>query len=138
MWYYGFLADVVVFVHLSYVAYVLIGQLLIILGLCCRWSWVRNIWFRLTHLSAILIVAFETLAGFKCPLTTLEEWLRGSATHASFIGRLLDRILFYSPEEVAQETLNLCYLAFALVILATFFLAPPRWRKAAAPQPAVS
>jgi hypothetical protein len=134
MWY-SFLADVVVSFHFAYVAYVLVGQILVVLGLCCGWSWVRNFWFRLSHLVAILVVAFETLIDVKCPLTTLEEWLRGNASGTSFIGRWLGRIMFYTPDEVSQQTLNTCYLAFALLILITFYLAPPRLPRRAQPGP---
>src|SRR5438132_1302825 len=49
MWY-GFLADVVVVLHVGYVAYVVAGQLAIWLGLLLGCRWVRNVWFRATHL----------------------------------------------------------------------------------------
>lgn len=125
MWY-SFLADVVVAFHFAYVSYVVVGLLLVLLGICCRWSWVRNFWFRLTHLAAILLVAFEALVDIRCPLTTLEEWLRGHTTEMTFVGRVLGRIMFFTPDEVSQQTLNLCYFGFALAIAAAFLLAPPR------------
>ena len=126
MWY-NLLADLVVAVHLGYMAYVIVGQLLIVIGVLARWSWVRNFWFRVTHLGAILIVAVETLVRVECPLTTLERWLRGSHEHTTFIGRLLDRALFYSPDEVSPFILDTSYLLFALLVLVTYYLAPPRW-----------
>jgi hypothetical protein len=55
---YGFLADLIVTVHVGYVAYVLVGQVLILVGWWREWEWVRNVWFRSTHLLAIGVVVF--------------------------------------------------------------------------------
>ena len=69
---YRLAADAVVLVHFSYVAFVVVGLAAILLGLVCRWGWVRNFWFRSLHLLAILIVAAEAVCGITCPLTTWE------------------------------------------------------------------
>ena len=58
---YGFLADLVVAVHVGYVSYVVVGQLLIVIGWMAGWNWVRNFWFRMTHLLAMAVVVFEEL-----------------------------------------------------------------------------
>jgi len=43
----------------------------------------------------------------------------------SFIGNLLHELLFFdAPEWV----FNVSYVAFALLVAATFWWAPPRWR----------
>src|SRR5438445_1207047 len=73
---YGFLADVLVAIHLAYVGYVVIGQLAIMAGVLLKWHWVRNLAFRWSHLAMICIVAVEALADFECPLTTGERDLR--------------------------------------------------------------
>jgi hypothetical protein len=74
-----FWANVLVAVHLAYVGYVLIGLLAIFIGLLLRWQWVRNPWFRWTHLVMIVIVAGEAIVDFECPLTTWERRLRYQA-----------------------------------------------------------
>ena len=51
---YSLLTDLVVAVHIGYVAYIIVGLALILVGLGRKWGWVRNPWFRLTHLAAIL------------------------------------------------------------------------------------
>ena len=128
--FYGLLADVVVAVHIAYVSYVLFGELAILLGIVLKWNWIRNPWFRWTHLIAIVIVAVEAILGITCPLTDLEDKLRewaGQATSGtSFIGRCLDNILFY---DVAEWILMCCYIGFAVLVAATFWLAPPRRRQ---------
>jgi hypothetical protein len=73
---YGFLADLIVAVHLVYVGYVVIGQLAIMAGVFLKWHWVRNPAFRWSHLAMICIVAGEALLNFECPLTTWERDLR--------------------------------------------------------------
>src|SRR5262245_62640907 len=93
MWY-SFLADVVVGVHLAYVFYVLFGLLAILIGLACRWEWVRNPWFRWSHLLMIVVVALESVVGMVCPLTEWEDWLRAKAGQS-----VEDR-----PEMVAART----------------------------------
>jgi hypothetical protein len=129
---YLFLADAVVVLHIAYVSFIVLGQLAILAGMVLGWRWVRNPTFRIAHLVAILIVAFEAIAGIPCPLTELEDALRrwGGETvgPGTFIGRLLDGILFYHwPSYV----FTLCYVGFALLVLLTLTVAPPRWRRTA-------
>jgi Protein of Unknown function (DUF2784) len=124
---YGFLADVVVTVHLAFVSFVLIGQILILVGMFCRWSWVRNPWFRIAHLLAIGIVVFEAVNGIECPLTTWERDLRALAGQEpediSFVGRLVRDLLFF---ECSEETFTAIYICFGSVVLLTFAVVPPR------------
>jgi hypothetical protein len=126
---YGLLADGVVALHVAYVSYVVFGQLLIWLGLVLRWQWIRNPWFRWTHLVMMLIVGAEAALRIECPLTRWERSLRelaGQPTSGeSFVGHLLHNLIFVSwPEWV----INCLHIAFALVVLGTFVLAPPRRR----------
>ena len=70
------LADLIVMTHTAYVSFVVFGLLAILIGVALGWDWVRNIWFRAIHLTAIVIVVAEALAGIPCPLTTWEKQLR--------------------------------------------------------------
>jgi hypothetical protein len=136
---YGVLADIIVAVHVAFVGYVVLGQLAILVGLLGRWDWARNFWFRCTHLAAILFVALETVAGMACPLTVWERELRQAAGQAAsgetFIGRILHSIIFYNLPTWVFTTM---YLGFALLVVATFVLAPPRRRKTSAPSASLS
>jgi hypothetical protein len=134
MWY-GVLADVVVGIHLAYVSYVVVGQLLILVGVVLRWQWVRNPWFRWTHLLAIGTVAFEAIFGITCPLTDWEDNLRTLAGKPltegeTFIGRLMHNTLIFHCGE--QWVFTTAYISFALLVLLTFLLAPPRRRRSRA------
>jgi len=121
-------ADVIAVAHLAYVLFIVIGLAAILLGLLCRWSWVRSFWFRVTHLAAISIVAFEELIDVQCPLTTWERALRAEAgqtvADATFMGRLANAVLFRPLEPWVFFTVH---VAFAGLVLLTFILAPPRW-----------
>ncbi len=132
MSWYTFWADAIVTLHLAIVSFVLFGLILILLGLCLKWQWVRNFWFRLAHVITIGIVVFESLAGIECPFTTWENQLRVAAgqdvSQASFVGQLMNSLLFY---EAPEYVFTICYCVFGALVLLTFVLAPPRrpWRK---------
>lgn len=126
---YGFLADLVVAVHVAYVSFVVGGQLAILAGILLRWQWIRDLWFRLAHLLAITLVAAESIANRPCPLTVWERDLRALAGQAAaerdFVGRLLHDLIFY---DFPTWVFTTAYITFALIVLGTFVLAPPRWR----------
>ena len=54
----------------------------ILAGVCLRWSWVRNFWFRAIHLLLIGIVVVESLCSINCPLTDWENRLREASGEA--------------------------------------------------------
>src|SRR5579872_2682020 len=120
-------ADAVVVLHFGYMAFVVAGQVAVLVGIMLGWRWIRNAWFRWLHLGSILIVAAEASLGITCPLTVWEARLRalsGQASYAGdFVGHWAHRLLFvHAPSCV----FTLAYAAFALLVLATFLLAPPR------------
>lgn len=124
---YGIVADAIVALHVAYVSYVVLGQLAIWLGLALRWRWVRNPWFRWTHLVMIAIVGLEALFDITCPLTRWEENVRRlvgqPTTGESFLGRILHNLIFV---DWPPAVVNGLHIAFALLVLGTFVLAPPR------------
>lgn len=129
MWY-SLLADLVVIIHIAYVAYIVVGLLLILAGLWRKWNWIRNLWFRFTHLAAILIVFFELIFQAWCPLTVLELQFRSLAgqpvTEVTFVSRLMYYLLLGG---LPASVTNSMYIVFTLIIAIIFVLAPPRWRQ---------
>jgi len=116
------LADIILGVHFAFVLFIVGGLALIWTGAGLGWHWVRNLWFRVAHLAAILFVAGEALAGVWCPLTVWEDALRGIRPETGFIARWIHRILFYSfPEWV----FTVSYLVFALIVATTWWLVRP-------------
>jgi hypothetical protein len=127
---YRIAADVIVVFHFAYVAFVVVGFLLILIGIVRRWRWIRNLWFRFLHLMAILIVAAEAVCGVTCPLTTWENDFRKLAGETiyqgSFIAKWAHAVLFFDAE---PWMFDLTHTLFGLAVLVTFALAPPRWKR---------
>lgn len=83
-------ADLVVFIHLSFVLFAVLGALLGI------W-WRKVLWL---HLPAVIWAVWIEFSGKICPLTPLENWLRirggGSGYGGDFVGHYLMPILYPS------------------------------------------
>jgi hypothetical protein len=121
-------ADAVLLLHFLFVIYVVLGLILIVAGGLLRWSWVRNWWFRISHLAAIGVVVLQAWLGMICPLTTLEMSLRREAGDASysgaFIAHWIDTVLYY---QAPAWVFALCYTVFgAVVVLSWFWVRPER------------
>ena len=129
MWY-GVAADLMVAIHLAYVAYVVLGQAAIVVAAPLKWQWARNPWFRFTHLAAIGYVVYEALYSIRCPLTIWEEKLRALAGQAfddsdTFLGRLLhDTIFVKNQPEIWHTTV---YIAMFALVVQGLVMYPPRW-----------
>jgi hypothetical protein len=126
---YLILADLTLIVHAAFVAFVIVGLLLIWVGRLRRWAFVKNLWFRLAHLAAIGVVAAEALAGFICPLTTWEDRLRLLAGgeeryQGSFIQHWLHHIMFFDLDE---RIFTVAYVVFFLAVALSLWFVPPRW-----------
>ena len=119
-------ADMTLVIHVAVVIFVLFGLVAIYIGYFLKWSWVTNIYFRLTHLAAIGIVVIQSWAGITCPLTTWEMALReraGDATYSgSFIQHWLQGFLYYSAPE---WVFILCYSLFGALVLASWLIVKP-------------
>lgn len=125
---YGLAADAIVVFHFCYVSFAVGGELVTLLGWLLRWRWIRNLSFRIVHLTSVVVVAVEALIGVLCPLTEWEYRLRLLAGQTveeeiPFMARLVRRIIFY---DFPTWMFTLTYILFALLVAATFLLAPPR------------
>ena len=76
-------ADVVLVVHLGFVAFVVFGGFL-------TWRWPRVAWVQLPV--ALYGVIIE-IVGFRCPLTPLEKWLRRRAGSAGYDGGFVEHYI---------------------------------------------
>ena len=126
---YTMLADAVVVVHAAYVAFVVGGLFAIVIGAAMGWRWTRSFSFRVAHLAAIALVCIESIVGVMCPLTSLEDWMRqrgGAATYpGDFVGYWAHRLIFY---DFPPWMFTTAYIAFAVLVVITFILLPPRWQ----------
>ena len=128
---YQALADAVLAVHVLYLAFVLVGLLLVAVGGLRGWAWVRNPWFRLTHLAAIVAVTVLAWADVPCPLTILEADLRarggGEAYAEGFIAHWLGELIYY---EAPPWVFAVAYSGCGLLVGAVWVWVRPRppWR----------
>jgi len=87
---YPLLAGLVVFIHLAFVLFAMLGALLVI-------RWRKALWL---HLPAAVWAAWIEFSGKICPLTPLENWLRsrggGPGYAGDFAGHYLLPILYPS------------------------------------------
>ena len=120
------LADAILLFHAAYVAYVVLGLAVILVGIALNWNWVRNFWFRITHLAAIGLVVAESLAGVECPLTVLENRLRQAAGERGYsvgcIAHWVQPVIFF---DFPRWVFTAGYVLFAAAVATVFFLAPP-------------
>lgn len=119
-------ADALLFIHVLFVAFLIVGLLLILVGRLFSWSWVRNPWFRMAHLIGIVVVVFQSWLGVPCPLTIWEMELRskaGDAVYAgSFISHWLEKVLYF---EAPDWVFIVCYTIFGLLVLLNWFWVRP-------------
>ncbi len=80
---YRLLADFVVVIHLAFIIFVVLGGLLAI-------RWRKIIW---AHLPATAWGALIEFAGWICPLTPLENWLRSQGGMAGYSGGFIEQYI---------------------------------------------
>jgi Protein of Unknown function (DUF2784) len=107
------LAELTMAVHFAVLAFIVLGAFL-------AWRWP---WLLLVHIPfALWGLAIATL-GFRCPLTDLEDALRGTTTEEGFIERHIDNVLY------PGEYLLLSRVLAAALVLTAYTGAIIRWRR---------
>ncbi|HEY7187081.1 MAG TPA: DUF2784 domain-containing protein [Vicinamibacterales bacterium] len=104
-------ADLIVVFHAGFVAFVMLGGLLLL-------RWPRIAW---VHVPAVVWGAAVEFTGWICPLTPLENYFReqsGAAYRGDFIERYVVSTLY--PSGLTRE-LQLFLGAFALVVNAVVY-----------------
>jgi len=122
----GLWADALLVLHAAIVAFVVLGQLVILVGWIRNWQWVRWFWLRLLHLCTIAFVVVQTWLGQLCPLTLWEQQLRSAAGEAahekSFIEFWLSKVLFY---DLPWSVFIAAYTLFGMLVLVSWWRLPP-------------
>ena len=122
---FGWLADLVLLLHFVFVAFVLLGGVLVL-------RWPKVAW---AHLPAVGWGAFIEYANIVCPLTPLEVALRQRGGQpgygGSFIGHYLTAILY--PEDLTRAVQIGLGTVALLVNAAIYFWVRKRHRRAAPP-----
>jgi len=123
---YSLAADGLLMVHLGFVLFVVLGQVLIVAGGVRKWEWVRFRWFRWAHLLAIGIVVAQAWLGILCPLTRWENALRarsgGETYTGSFIAHWMHELLYM---DAPVWSFTLAYTLFGASVIAAWILVRP-------------
>ena len=115
---YTLLADLLVVLHLAFVAFVVFGGLLVM---------VRR-WLAAVHLPAAMWGVYIELAGRVCPLTPLENRLRALGGGPAYAGDFVERYLLpvlYPPD--LRRDVQVALGALALAVNAGVYLYA--WRR---------
>lgn len=120
MWYRG-AADLVLVVHLLFVAFVVLGGLLVL-------RWPRVAW---VHVPVALYGAAIEFIGFICPLTPLEVWLRQRGGEAGYSGGFIEQYITAAlyPGGLTREVQVALGVAVLVVNVVVYAIAGRRRRR---------
>ena len=112
------LADAVLILHLAFVLFVVLGAFLVLRRRKLIW----------VHLPVVIWGALIEFAGWICPLTPLENWLRARGGDRGYSGGFIDHYLgaLIYPEGLTRE-LQWFLGVFVLAINAAIYLQV--WRR---------
>jgi hypothetical protein len=115
------LADAVVVLHAAFVAFVVLGGFLVL-------RWPRMAW---VHVPAAAYGFLVEAAGWVCPLTPLEVWLRRRAGEAGYAGGFVEQHLIplvYPSPFPRSLAWTLAGVVVAVNALSYALLLGRRWR----------
>ena len=124
-------ADLVFLLHAGVVLFNAGGLVLILIGGPLGWTWVRHRGFRLAHVALIGFVTAEAVLGMTCPLTVLEDWLRGVATEQSFVQRWVSALIYWNAPLWVFAVL---YSVVLFAVIAAWFVWHPAVRAMKSPR----
>ena len=103
------IADIVLFFHFCIFVFITFGFVLIPIGYNFNWIWIKNKKLRLLHFGMMIFVTFETILGLSCPLTVLENNLRGINENQLFLSRWITEVIYWDfPSEFFLILYCLC------------------------------
>tara|TARA_B100000524_G_scaffold288611_1_gene163666 strand:- start:131 stop:508 length:378 start_codon:yes stop_codon:yes gene_type:complete len=110
------LADIILILHFFIVIFITVGFLLIPIGYYYDWNWIRSFKLRLFHCGFMFLVTFETLLGITCPLTSIENNLRGISNDKSFISFWIEKIIYWDFPTTFFIFLYFIFLGWTLLM----------------------
>ena len=115
-------ADGVFLLHALIVFFNVGGLMAVLVGGPIGWAWVRHRGFRLAHVALIGFVTAEAVLDMTCPLTVLEDWLRGVATEQSFVQRWVTELIYWNAPPWVFAVL---YVIVLSAVIVAWFAWPP-------------
>ena len=120
------LYEIVLLFHFCIFLFITLSFLLIPIGYYQKWEWVKNRYYRLIHLILMGIIFIETILGFICPLTTLENFLRNDIEINNKITQIIHQIMYWDLPTYQFITL---YLLSLLYLIFLWFFFKPDFKK---------
>ena len=108
--------------HFAIVIFITFGIFLIPIGYKSNWLWVTNLKLRICHCGLMLFITLETLLGITCPLTSIENNLRGIKKTTSFISYWINQIIYW---DLPSQFFIILYCAVLIWTFLLWKLFPP-------------
>ena len=114
---YQIAADFIVLLHFIFIVFVVSGGLLVF-----NWRWL--IW---PHMAAAIWGSLIVMAGWICPLTPIENWLRLAAGDEVYSGSFIERYLIpvIYPSSLDREmsiTMGIVVIVVNVIVYAILFI----------------
>ena len=120
------IADIVLIFHFCVVIFITFGFFLIPIGYKFGWVWITNLKLRIFHCGMMMFVTLETLLGKTCPLTSIENNLRGIYESTSFVSYWIKKIIYL---DFPTQFFIILYFVFLVWTFLMWKFFPPRIKK---------
>lgn len=117
-------ADLVIFLHFLWIAFVILGFPLFLYLNWPRW--------RIFHLVALVAMLIMQLTRTICPLTYLEDFLKAKGTSGQvysgqFLIENIEKLIYV--EDLTLEKISYATMLFLAAVLLSFWFKPVTWKK---------
>ena len=117
----------ILYFHFAVVLFNVFWLVAIPIGAWLGWRFVRNYWWRIAHLAALILVAAQAVAGRLCFLTIIQNYLQGRAGGEmgapSLLTRIVTHAIYWPLPDWAFAPLYVLALVFAASL---WIFVPPR------------
>ena len=122
--FYSIAADLVIFVHFLWIAFVILGFPIFLYLNFSRW--------RVFHLLALLAMVVMQLTRTICPLTYLEAYLKAKGVSrgvypGQFTIDTIEKLIYV--EDLTLEKITYATIVFLALVLLTFWLKPVHFKR---------
>ena len=108
-------SEIVLLFHFCIFLFIILSFFFIPFGYYQKWEWVKNKYYRLIHLVLMGFIFVETILGFMCPLTVLENFLRNNIGINYKITQIIHQIMYWdlpTYQFIILYLLSLLYIIF--------------------------
>ncbi len=121
---YKILADIVIFIHFLWIAFIISGFIFTIF----LWrKFLHKITIRIIHLLSILYAAYLELTEKYCPLTILENYLKAKSNDVTYTGSFgihyIEKLVY---PDVEPAVVIVPTILVGVITLFMFVVKPPR------------